>query len=113
MLERNDDSFLFPWAGTIACSTLTLALKDIGVPASTRGIIIEIERTQLERVTVALRSLAANPPPNPVHLASKVSNLEREKYDRFFPRSLLAIGFAADRLTPEVVPVLANQIIAV
>jgi ATP-dependent helicase Lhr and Lhr-like helicase len=112
MLERNGDTFLFPWSGTIACSTLILALKDIGVPASTRGIVIEIERTQLESVTAVLDRLAANPPPNPVHLASKVSNLEREKYDRFLPRSVLAIGFAADRLTPEVVPALARQLIA-
>jgi len=112
MFERDGDSFLFPWSGTIACSTLMLALKDAGIAASTRGIIIEIERTQLERVTAALSNLAANPPPNPVHLAAKVANLEREKYDRFLPHSLLAIGFAADRLAPEVVPVLAGQLIA-
>ena len=111
MIEQSGTSFLFPWAGTKACGTLVLALKDCGLVASMRGIIIEIERTPLSTIKNALKQLAASRAPDGEHLASKVANLQREKYDRFLSQRLLAIGYARDRLTPDVVPALARQMI--
>lgn len=111
MVEFDGDSFLFPWSGTIACSTLMLALKQAGLPASTRGIIIEIDRTRLDSIRETIKSLATSAAPDPIQLASQVANLEREKYDRFLPRHLLTVGFAADRLSPEAVPGLARLLL--
>jgi ATP-dependent helicase Lhr and Lhr-like helicase len=109
IIERDGNTFVFPWGGTIACGTLTLALKDLNLAASTRGILIEIERTPIEAVRGALTQLATSPPPDPVRLAAKVANLEREKYDRFLPRSVLVQGVGMDRLEPVAAVTLAQR----
>jgi DNA recombination protein Rad52 len=110
-LERDGTSYLFPWAGTVAVSTLALALKDAGLPAFVHRAIIELERTSLDKVRAVLRRLADSPAPDLAHLAHRVANLEREKYDRFLPRALLAIGFAQDRLAPDAVRAISQKLL--
>jgi len=61
MLERDGTSYVFPWAGTVAVNTLALALKDAGLPASVHRLIIEVERTSLDKVRAVLNRLADSP----------------------------------------------------
>lgn len=112
VIEDDGTTYLLPWAGTRACGTLALALKERGIAASARGILIEIERTPLPAVNDTLKDIANAPEPDGERLASNVANLLREKYDRFLSRPLLAKGFARDRLAPEAVPALARHLAA-
>ena len=73
--------------------------------------VIELEGTSLDKIRPVLSRLADSPAPDLAHLAHRVANLEREKYDRFLPRALLAIGFARDRLAPEAVRAVTQTIV--
>ena len=66
---------MFPWAGTVAVNTLALAIKDAGLPASVHRMIIEVERTPLDKVRAVLTRLADSTPPDPARLAHSVANL--------------------------------------
>jgi ATP-dependent Lhr-like helicase len=111
IVEIDGDTFLFPWAGSVALGTLALALKGSGLAISTRGVILEADRTPADKVVAALRSFDGAPPPDAVYLAMTVGNLIREKYDPYLPRELLAVSFASDRMRPEAVPPLARRLL--
>jgi len=49
IVEIDGDTFLFPWAGSIALGTLALALKGSGLGASTRRFLLEIDWICLRR----------------------------------------------------------------
>jgi ATP-dependent Lhr-like helicase len=110
-VDSDGDIFLFPWAGSIATSTLLMALKERGLEVSIRGIMLEVHRQQEDVVRDILRSFVNVGAPDPVHLAASVGNLIREKYDPYLSHELLAVGFAADRMRPEAVPALARRIV--
>lgn len=111
IVDSDGDIFLFPWAGSIATSTLLMALKERGLEVSMRGIMLEVHRQQEDVVREILRSFVNAGAPDPVHLAARVGNLTREKYDPYLSHELLAVGFAADRMRPEAVPALARRIV--
>jgi ATP-dependent helicase Lhr and Lhr-like helicase len=111
VIEIEDDTFLFPWAGSVSTGTLALALKGAGLEVSTRGVILEVDRTPADRVIEALRRFEGAPAPDAVYLAMTVGNLIQEKYDPYLPHELLAIGYASDRMRPETVPVLARRLL--
>lgn len=111
IVDSDGDIFLFPWAGSIATSTLLMALKERGLEVSMRGIMLEVHRQQEDVVRDILRSFVNVGAPDPVHLAASVGNLIREKYDPYLSHELLAVGFAADRMRPEAVPALARRIV--
>jgi ATP-dependent helicase Lhr and Lhr-like helicase len=108
ILGRDNATFLFPWAGTVAVNTLVLALKAAGISASVRHSIIEVEDTPVERVRTAITHLATSPPPDAGKLAGQLIALRRQKYDRFLSPELLILGFAADQLAPSTVGTLAR-----
>lgn len=111
IIEVEDSTFLFPWAGSIALDTLALALKANGLEVSTRGVMLELAKTPPETVMQTLRALENAPAPDAVYLAMTVGNLIREKYDIYLPRELLAVGYAVDRMRPESVPLLARRLL--
>lgn len=111
IVEIDGDTFLFPWAGSVALGTLALALKGSGLAISTRGVILEADRTPADKVVAALRSFEGAPAPDAVYLALTVGNLIHEKYDPYLPRELLAVGYASDRMRPEAVPPLARGLL--
>ncbi len=111
IVEIDGDTFLFPWAGSVALGTLALALKGSGLVISTRGVVLEADRTPADKVVAALRSFEQAPAPDAVYLALTVGNLIHEKYDPYLPRELLAVGFASDRMRPEAVPPLAQRLL--
>lgn len=111
IVESDGVLFLFPWAGTVAASTFMLALKARGLEVSMRGVMLEVHRQGTNVVERIIKDLANDAPPDPVYLARTVGNLIREKYDPFLTHDLLAIGFAADRMRPEVVPWLARRLL--
>lgn len=113
VFEEDGTTYLFPWAGTRACGTLAIALKQHGLAASERGILIEVERTPLADVSHALKCLARAPVADGVNLALMATNLVREKYDRFLARPLLARGFAVEHLEPARIPTMARNLISV
>jgi ATP-dependent Lhr-like helicase len=105
------DTFLFPWAGSVALGTLALALKGSGLDVSTRGVILEASRITADKIVSALKSFEGAPAPDAVYLAMTVGNLIREKYDPYLPRELLAVGYASDRMEPHAVPALARRLL--
>ncbi len=111
IIEIDGDTFLFPWAGSVALGTLALALKGSGLDVSTRGVILEASRTAADGIVAALRSFGDAPAPDAVYLAMTVGNLIREKYDPYLPRELLAVGYAFDRMEPDAVPALARRLL--
>jgi len=111
IIEVDGDTFLFPWAGTVALGTLALALKGSGIDVSTRGIILEANQTAAESIVSVLRGFDGAPAPDAVYLAMTVGNLIREKYDLYLPRQLLAVGYASDRMEPNAVPALARRLL--
>ena len=111
IVETDGTTYLFPWAGTVAVNTLVLALKDAGLGASMRRMIIEVEHAPTDDVQATLERLAASPLLDPARLAQAVANLEREKYDRFLPRAVLAVGFAANRLAPNAAQAVAQTMV--
>ncbi|MGO8920849.1 MAG: DEAD/DEAH box helicase [Stellaceae bacterium] len=112
VIEKDGDTFLFPWAGTATAATFVLALKAADLTASLRHIIIEVERTRAEKVQAVISRLAVGHPPVAPQLAAGLGNLRRHKYDCFLPRELLIAGLASDRLAPEAVSILARQMLA-
>jgi ATP-dependent Lhr-like helicase len=113
IIDSDGDIFLFPWAGSMATSTLLMALKDRGLEVSARGVMLEVHRQDENVVRDILRSFINAGAPDPVHLAGNVGNLMREKYDPYLSGDLLAVGFAADRMRPDAVPALARRIVQV
>ena len=111
IVDSEGDIFLFPWAGSMATSTLLMALKERGLEVSIRGIMLEVHRQEEDVVRDILRSFANAGAPDPVRLAANVGNLMREKYDPYLRRDLLAVGFAADRMRPDAVPALARRMV--
>jgi len=110
-IEIDGDTFLFPWAGTLAANTLVLALRNTGLPAFLRRTVIEIERTGIEGVRSALVKLATRQPPSPAQLANTMNKLARKKYDRFLTRDLLIEGLSGDYFDVLMVPILADRIL--
>lgn len=111
LVEVEGDTFLFPWAGTIATGSLALALKAAGLEVSNRGTIIEVDRMSGGSVREALELLASSPPPDAVQLAMEVGGLVRQKYDAYLPDDLLALGYAVDRMRADAVPALARRVL--
>ncbi len=111
IVEIDGDTFLFPWAGSVALGTLALALKGSGLAISTRGVILEADRTSADKVVAVLRSFEEAPAPDAVYLAMTVGNLVHEKYAPYLPRELLAVGYASDRMRPAAVPALARRLL--
>lgn len=111
IVEIDGDTFLFPWAGSVALGTLVLALKGSGLAISTRGVILEADRTSADKVVAVLRTFEEAPAPDAVYLAMTVGNLVHEKYDPYLPRELLAVGYASDRMSPAAVPALARRLL--
>lgn len=112
IIEKDGDAFLFPWAGTVAVNIFVLALRAAGLKASSRQIIVEVERSSADQVRSSVARLAVGPPPAAAQLAVGLANLTRHKYDRFLPRELLIAGLASDRLAPEAVGWLARRVLA-
>lgn len=111
MVPWDAHTLIFPWAGTAAAYTLVLALKQAGLAASLRGVFIEVEHALFKKVWMTLEHLAATPAPDPTKLVDQVANLERNKFDRFLPRGLLAMDFAAERLSPGAATAVAGKIV--
>lgn len=110
VVESDGDVFVFPWVGTVKLGTLVLALRSAGVDASARGIAIETSDTSVDAVNNAIRSIASGPPPDPLELASRVSNRIRAKYDPYLSDNLLCRGFASDHLNVDDLQSLARSL---
>ena len=101
-------SLLFPWHGTVAIETLTLALVAAGLKAAPRKhIAIEVEAGPQD-VSKVLFELSNGPVPFSIELAAHVRNLEREKYHVYLNRRLLQLDVASGRIRPEIVPNLSS-----
>lgn len=94
IVVENDQILLFPWVGSDKLTTLALALRDAGLKASADGILVEIRDAPPEQVSATLHALAARPPPNPLWLAERVENKEREKFDAYLSEDLLEVQIA-------------------
>ena len=110
VIEKDGDTLMFPWAGTVAAETFVLALRAAGLPALLRHTIIAVERTPADKVRPCISHLAVGELPA-AQLTAGLATLRRNKYDRFLPRDLLMLGLVSDRLVPEAVSSLARKML--
>lgn len=104
-------SVILPWRGTIATSTLALALTAIGVKASPYDHLVVEVRSDVDRIQRALRFLASHPAPEATELASLMRNLQGEKYHRYLSRDLQCIDAASARVAADAIPRLARALL--
>ncbi len=89
---------IFPWRGDLVMNTLAVILRTEGIEANQHEIAIECMNTPAEKLLSVLRRLEEAAPPDPVALAKRVANKERDKYDIYLDETLLAEAYAARNL---------------
>lgn len=101
LLSWGRDTLWFPWAGDRVLGTLQLMLRDAGLDAATELGALRVERRAPDEVQMALRDLAAAPPPDPRVLAQSVATKHVEKHHAWLSDPLLEADYAAGRLDVE------------
>ena len=108
-IVRSESSiYLFPWRGTATLDALRLALKRAGIIADQSAVTLRIDAEQADALALILKDLAASNNIDGAELAELDQNLERSKYDRFVPRTILKQAAARDRLNAEALPEVAR-----
>jgi len=69
-----------------------------GLKAENQGICIEVNRSDIPRLTALLQELAASPCPTPEQLLSRQAIGNPEKWDWMLPDRLFYDSFASTRL---------------
>jgi ATP-dependent Lhr-like helicase len=87
-------SLLFTWKGDLLDSALALMLTQVGLPAQSRGLCIEVQGDRTQTMD-ALRAIAVAAQPQPCDVAALVQNRELEKWDWALPEELLNKGYAS------------------
>jgi ATP-dependent Lhr-like helicase len=79
-------------------NTLSVTLAGLGLKVGQEGVCITVGGTSPTGLWEILQRLAAQPPPDPLILASSVRAKTHDKYDRYLGRELLNIAYAARAL---------------
>lgn len=104
VIERGEDRCLiFGWQGSIATTSLAMALCARGISSHPRHIVIETQCSQ-DDLREALGEIARAPQPNPLDLAEQLIGLEREKFHPYLDQQLLLLDAAHSRIAASRVP---------
>lgn len=87
-------SLLFTWKGDFLDNALALMLTQVGLPACSRGLCVEVQG-DLAQTSDALRAIASHDCPAPSSVAELVENRELEKWDWALPEGLLNRAYAS------------------
>jgi ATP-dependent Lhr-like helicase len=98
VVTDGSDTVLFAWTGDRVLNTLAEILNTAGMEAAVEGPAVRLMGTTKAAAVTALSSIADNPPPNPIELASRIRNKEIEKFDAWLSESLLNEQYACARL---------------
>ncbi|HCE4639604.1 TPA: DEAD/DEAH box helicase [Vibrio parahaemolyticus] len=93
LLKAGNSTYLFTWLGDKVVNTIVALLIMNGYEASAYAGVIEIEKTSVEDVKSALRTLASRKLPSEAELAEFVPEKQIDKFDEFLPEDILSIGY--------------------
>ncbi|MGI4802811.1 MAG: DEAD/DEAH box helicase [Janthinobacterium lividum] len=111
-VARHDGQLLlFPWVGGRRQQALLLALGEAELDPATLGLAITVPVEHEEALTMELKRLAQDPPPDGLKLAEAVQNKLTEKFDMFLGNELLDMAWARDRLDTSAIPKLAGTLL--
>jgi hypothetical protein len=102
---------LFMWRGSIAVTTLRLALRRYGIESTefTMGLLVDGGR--IDDLKDCLERLAAGPSLDPIDLSRDVATLAKEKYDAFLGEDILRKAFAADAIAVAEIPSICQRLL--
>lgn len=101
VIRAGDTTYLFPWMGDRATSTIVVQLQALDFDAEAYSGVITVSDAPADALGVTLRRLAEAGPFDPVDLAATVLNKQGEKYDSFLSEDLLREEYAHRVLDPE------------
>jgi ATP-dependent Lhr-like helicase len=92
------EAVLFPWRGDRIMNTLTAVLASHGLTVGQDGLAITVGNCSPNSLWELIQELAADPPPDPLALATTVRAKAHDKYDRYLSDDLLDLAYAARAL---------------
>lgn len=93
-----DETYLFPWVGSLKLGTFQLALSASGIESAIEGLVAVRVKATEEKLTAALSALSVGDAFDPLDLADVAGNKNRNKFDYLLGDDLLLADFAADQI---------------
>ncbi|HCG6025360.1 TPA: DEAD/DEAH box helicase [Vibrio parahaemolyticus] len=93
LMKAGSSTYLFTWLGDKVVNTIVALLIMNGYEASAYAGVIEVEKTSVESVKSALRTLASKKLPSETELAQSVLEKQIDEFDEFLPEDILSIGY--------------------
>lgn len=101
ILGDGESTYLAHWAGTVTGDTIALWLQSRGIRTSNEGPFVLLDKVGVDTVGALLSELLASPPESAEALALCVPVLQKDKFDQYLSREVLAKGYAARQIDLE------------
>lgn len=93
-----ESAYLAHWAGTTTGDTISLWLQARGIRTSNEGPFVLLDKVAVDAVRPLLSEALESPPESAEALALCVPVLQKDKFDQYLSREVLAKGYAARQI---------------